>query len=224
MFKNKAQPPEKLPHKQRAKIFDSTVNKAKKEYFDPKFNGTEWPSLAEQVRGNIIACEDPEQFELAMHDLVRKLGTSHTGFFHRSVKRVPGRLAIGATFTRLETDAGREWIIQDVHPGGPADLAGLKKLDVIVAIANKPLPLDIQPMFPMGTSVPLSIRRQSDQVEAMVSIPAPRSHKQPYSEPQAVSWRLLPGSIGYLRVSILPGLLGLDVAREIDRAISNLCN
>ena len=41
---------------------------------------------------SILAIADPEAFELGMHDLVRSLKTSHTGFFHRSVRRVPGGL------------------------------------------------------------------------------------------------------------------------------------
>src|SRR3954453_12924168 len=151
MFKNKAQPPEKLPHKQRAKIFDSTVNKVKKEYFDPKFNGTEWPSLAEQVRGNIIACEDPEQFELAMHDLVRRLGTSHTGFFHRSVKRVPARLAIGATLHKAGTNGETRWDEKDMHESRPEHDSGLKPGNVVRTIDGSIPPFNEPPMFAMGT-------------------------------------------------------------------------
>ena len=33
---------------------------------------------------------------------------------------------------------------------------------------------------------------------------------------------VLPDSVGYLKVTILPGLLGLDVAREIDAAVNGL--
>ena len=74
---------------QRAEVFDKTAAKVTKQYFDPKFNGTDWPRIAKEARERIVALEDPEAFELAMHELVRKLGTSHTGFFHKSVRRVP---------------------------------------------------------------------------------------------------------------------------------------
>jgi carboxyl-terminal processing protease len=53
-----------------------------------------------------------------------------------------------------------------------------------------------------------------------VDIPVPRSRKQPYAEPKAVTFSTLDASIGYLKVSILPGLLGLDVAREIDGGVA----
>jgi len=90
---------------QRARIFDKTERTVLKHYFDPAFNGFGWPEHARQDRQRLIAIKDPEAFELAMHDLVRSLGTSHTGFFHQSVRRVPARLAIGANFRKVETPA-----------------------------------------------------------------------------------------------------------------------
>ena len=73
--------------------------------------------------------EDAEAFERSMHELV--LGTSHTGFFHQSVKRVPARLAIGAPFRKAGTNGDTRWIVQDVHEGGPAHDSGLKPGDVV---------------------------------------------------------------------------------------------
>ena len=85
--------PTALTFEQRARIFDKTVAKVAKDYFDPNFNGTDWPNYARERRDTILAFDDPEKFELGMHDLVRSLRTSHTGFFHQSVRRVPGRPA-----------------------------------------------------------------------------------------------------------------------------------
>jgi carboxyl-terminal processing protease len=216
--------PRTLTYEQRRRVFERTVAKVKKHYFDPGYNGTDWPALAQSSRDRILAAESPEYFELAMHDLVRKLGTSHTGFFHRSVRRVPGRLAIGATFRKVEMACGPRWVTQDVHPAGPADSAGLKPLDVLTALNGKPIIPPEQPMFPMGTVAHLQVNRDGAAVLLEVSVPIPRSRKQPYAEPQAVIHSRLRDSIGYLRVSILPGLLGLDVAREIDAAVAALRN
>src|SRR3981189_440971 len=121
--------PEQLSPDQRAQVFDKTERAVLKHYFDPAFNGSGWPERAKRERERIVAVTDPEDFELAMHDLVRNLGTSHTGFFHQSVRRVPARLAIGANFRKVETTQGLKWVVQDVHEGGPADKAGLRPLD-----------------------------------------------------------------------------------------------
>jgi C-terminal processing protease CtpA/Prc len=209
---------------QRAEVFDKTAAKVTKQYFDPKFNGTDWPRIAKDSRKRIVALDDPEAFELGMHELVRKLGTSHTGFFHKSVRRVPGRLAIGVSFRRTEPGSGPCWVAQDVHAGGPGHAAGLRPLDVLIAINGKPINPPEAPMFPMGTEVALQIRRGSDELTLAISIPAPRSRKQPYSEVEAVVSKRLADDTGYLKVSILPGLLGLDVARAIDRAVAELAD
>src|SRR4051794_17122550 len=145
-----ASPSRKLTSAQRAEVFDKTASRVTKQYFDPRFNGTDWPRLAKESRESIIAKDDPEQFELAMHDLVRKLGTSHTGFFHQSVRRVPARLAIGASFRRAEMEAGPHWVAQDVHAGGPGEAAGLRPMDVLLSINDKPISPPDAPMFPMG--------------------------------------------------------------------------
>lgn len=214
--------PTHLKYRQRAAIFDRTFQKVTKNYFDPNYNGTDWPRHARENRDQILAIQDPEPFELAMHDLVRSLRTSHTGFFHESVRRVPGRLAIGATFRNVETPDGNRWIVQEVHEGGPACRAGLRPLDVLIDLHGSAIAPPEQPMFPMGTQVDLSVRRESQEFGLTVDIPVPRSRKQPYSEPTPVSFSKLRDHVGYLKVTILPGLLGLDVAREIDGAVTEL--
>ena len=171
-----------------------------------------------------MAVEDPEKFELAMHDLVRSLRTSHTGFFHQSVRRVPARLAIGASFRKIDRDGQTLWIVQDVHEGGPAHSAGLKPLDVLAAINGGSIAPPDQPMFPMGTLARLGVRRNSHEVTLDVNVPVPRSRKQPYAEPKAVTFSTLGDSVGYLKVSILPGVLGLDVARQINGGIAALAD
>ncbi len=77
-------------------------------------------------------------------------------------------------------------------------------------------------MFPMGTSPQLTVMRDSGAVQLDLTIPPPRSRKQPYSEPKAVISSILDSSVGYLKVTIFPGLLGLDVSREIDSAVKAL--
>src|SRR5918995_1014782 len=103
--------PQRLSIEQRARVYDNACTRIRKLYFDPGFRGTDWPALAQAHREKVLGCAEPEDFESAVHEVVRSLGTSHTGFFHQSVKRVPGRLAIGATCVRTETSAGPRWAV-----------------------------------------------------------------------------------------------------------------
>jgi len=217
-----SQRPNNLSYNQRTQIFDKVYREVTKHYFDPKFNGSEWPVLAQSSKDGILATEDPEAFELAMHDLVRRLGTSHTGFFHQSVRRVPARLAIGATFSRIELPEGTHWVAQDVHAGGPAHAAGLHTGDILKSVNGRPILPPEQPAFAMGADWFLEIQRGMQNLTLPVVVPMPRSRRQPYCEPDAVAAARLDGNVGYLKVSIFPGLLGLGVARDIDAAVAEL--
>ncbi len=214
--------PNKLSYKQRKQIFDKVYRAVTKHYFDPKFNGTDWPAQAQSSKDGILATGDPEAFEFAMHDLVRRLGTSHTGFFHQSVRRVPARLAIGATFSRVELPEGTRWAAQDVHAGGPAEAAGLHAGDVLKSVNGNPILPPEPPTFAMGTEWSLEVQRGTQDLILRVVVPMPRSQRQPYCEPNAVTASRLNRNVGYLKVSIFPGLLGLGVAREVDAAVMEL--
>jgi carboxyl-terminal processing protease len=207
----------------RETIFQKTCRTVEKQYFDPRFNGKDWGALVEANKAAILESEDAARFESAMHDLVRQLGTSHTGFFHQSVNRVPGRLAICATFRKTESRDGLHWMFQDVHEKGPADAAGIAPLDLLLAINGQEITPPQQPMFPMGVTIPVTIRKR-DQSEKRIDIvvPKPRSRRQPYAEPLPVISNKLNGRIGYLKATIFPGLLGIDVARSLDEAFAGL--
>jgi carboxyl-terminal processing protease len=212
-----------LSRTDREKIFAKTCRVVEKQYFDPKYNGKDWAAMVSANQHAILDASEPPEFERRMHDLVRALGTSHTGFFHQSVNRVPGRLAVCATFRKTETPEGLRWMFQDVHEGGPAHRAGVAPLDILLSMNGHPLAPPEQPMFPMGTTAAVKVRKK-DQTEATlnITIPNPRTRRQPYAEPRAVSFRKLDGRIGCIKATIFPGLLGIDVARELDAAFAGL--
>lgn len=211
-----------LTRKQREQVFDSVYRAVLKSFYDPKFNGTDWPNVALAARADIVAETDPDAFECRLHQLVRRLGTSHTGLFHQSVRRVPARLAIGATFSKQSAD-DLLWITDDVHPGSPAEEAGLRSGDVIISVDSKAAPgASEQLTFPMGSEWTLGVLRDGAEIALPVSVPNPRSRKQPHCSPTPMTYSRLDGNVAYLRVSIFPTLLGLDLARQFDAAFWEL--
>ncbi|MBV9084133.1 MAG: hypothetical protein JOZ62_15765 [Acidobacteriaceae bacterium] len=211
-----------LTRQQRAAVYDNACAKLTKHYFDPAFRGRNWREIVASRREEVLNASEPEAFESTVHSVITTVGTSHTGFFHESVRRVPARLAIGATCVKAQSDAGERWIIRDVHEGGPGQRAGLLPTDVVVAVNGTPLAPPKPAMFPMGTNAVLSIERDGQRRDLKIEVPAPRSRKQPYSEPKSVIASHLGSSIGYLKVVIFPGLIGIDVAAELDAAFREL--
>src|SRR5437660_10997996 len=134
------------------KILRRTCAVVEKQYFDPKFNGKDWPAMVSAGKQAILDAGEPSDFERAMHDLVRGLGTSHTGFFHQSVNRVPGRLAICATFRKFETPEGLRWMVQDVHEGGPEHGEVIGALELLMSLNGLLIAPAEHAMFAAGTT------------------------------------------------------------------------
>ncbi|MGE3511085.1 MAG: S41 family peptidase [Vicinamibacterales bacterium] len=174
----------------------------------------------------IVQAPTPVDFEAAMNAMLRDLGVSHAGFFHESSPRTAGRVAIAATFTKAPTSDGERWVFQDVHPGGAAHAAGARPGDVLLSVRGKELvPPEATP-FTLGERYEIVIRRpDGTTVSPTLAVPRPKDKRQPVVVPdQVVTATKLPDGIGLLRVSMFPGVLGMDVARDMTRAVSELAS
>lgn len=213
-----------LAESQRRAVFDRVLT-----VIDRRFMGADPDTarLRERHEPNVARAESRADFEDAMNRMLKDLGASHVGFFHEATPRAAGRIAIAATFTKAETADGLRWVFQDVHPGGAAEAAGIRPGDVLLKIGNEEfVPPDATP-FSLGESYDLTIRR-ADGATAIVrvDIPDSKDKQRPIVVPErVVTASKLPGGVGLIRISMFPGVLGLDVARDINRAIADLaCN
>ena len=102
---------------ERQELFEKVDALVRRKFFDPKFNGRDWPTLVQKHRDPILSASDDKIFEDEVNRLLAELGTSHTSFFHRNTP-IPSRNSINATFKACETAGGIRWVFQDVQPGG----------------------------------------------------------------------------------------------------------
>ncbi len=213
-----------LNESQRRKILASVVATTASKFADPAMNGVDWATVSAAATEEIIRAADSEEFERRINSLLQQLGTSHIGFFHGDRPRSPGRIAIAATFMQAETNEGLRWMFQDVHPGGLAANAGIRPGDVLLTLNGAEVVPPAPPVFALGADHRAVYRRHNeDAIAVTISVPASQSKKRPLIIPdQVVTSRKLNGGIGYLRVSMFPGMLGIDVARDISAAISSL--
>jgi carboxyl-terminal processing protease len=193
---------------------------------DQKFMGAEpnTRSLREEHEAAILGADTADNFEQAMNSMLKQLGTSHTGFFHEGRPRAAGRIAIAATLTKAETAEGIRWMFQDVHPGGVAAQAGIQSGDVLLKVGDKELlPPEAMP-FVLGETYSFTVRRADRSIaSATVTIPGSKEKQRPIVVPdQVVNASRLADGTGLIRVSMFPGVLGMDVARDISRAIKEL--
>jgi carboxyl-terminal processing protease len=193
---------------------------------DRQFMGAEPDTarLRQEHESAIVESADSDQFEAAMTAMLKALGTSHVGFFHDSRPRAAGRVAIAATFMKTDTPDGPRWMFQDVHPGGAAARAGIRPGDVLLTIDGKDvIPPDGIP-FQLGSAYTFTVRRPNGSTtEPTVEVPGSKEKKRPIVVPdQVVTATKLDDGTGVVRVSMFPGVLGMDVARDMSRAVAEL--
>jgi C-terminal processing protease CtpA/Prc len=206
---------------QRRRVLDHVL-----QVIDRKFMGLDPDTamLRDRHERDIAGTSTRSGFEDAMNRMLKDLGASHVGFFHEAAPRAAGRIAIAATFTKAETADGPRWVFQDVHPGGAAESAGIRPGDVLLKINERDfVPPDATP-FTLGETYDLTVRRADGSTpRVQVTVPGSKERQRPMVVPdRVVTASRLDGGIGHIRISMFPGVLGMDVARDINRAVADL--
>jgi len=208
---------------QRTKIFDKVCRLVETKHFNPAMNGVDWNTLAQSRRDQILACTGAEAFEKEVQRLVAELKTSHTGFRHAGMRNIPARHAINATMQCIAVDGNERWMFQDVHQGGPAYSAGIRPGDLLLDSGGREIRPPEDLTFAVGETVDLTIERlHGGQERVRLQLPVPKSKKHPVTAPDPVQAEKLTDEIGLLKVAMFPGVVGIDVAKDIDRGIASL--
>ena len=213
----------KLTLDERTKIFDKVCHLVETKHFNPAMNGVDWNALAQGHRDRVLASSEPEAFEKEVQKLVAELKTSHTGFRHAGMRNIPARHAINATMQRISQNGSERWMFQDVHEGGPAYAAGIRPGDLLLANGKQEIRPPEDLTFSVGESVELTIEKlHGGQERLRFQLPVPKSNKHPVTAPDPVHAEKLADDIGLLKVAMFPGLIGIDVAKDIDRGVELL--
>ena len=212
-----------LTLEERTKIFDKVCRLVETKHFNPAMNGVDWNALAQSRRDQILACTEAEAFEKEVQRLVAELKTSHTGFRHAGMRNIPARHAINATMQRIAVNGGERWMFQDVHQGGPAYSAGIRPGDLLLERGGREIRPPEDLTFSVGETVDLTIEKlHGGQERLRLQLPVPKSKKHPVTAPDPVHAEKLTDEIGLLKVAMFPGVVGIDVAKDIDRGIASL--
>ena len=207
----------------RERIYARVCRLVERKHFDPHWDGVNWAALAATRKAEIIRTNTDAEFEKQVQELLNALKTSHTGFRHSLSPNVPTRHAISATFMRCMFDGEARWMFQDVHEGGPAYEAGLRPGDILLQINSRELKPPEPPIFPVGTDSQITFRnRKGEEVSLTLHVPSPRSKNRPVIVPKSVLCSRLPDGIGWVKVTMFPGAVGIDVAHALDKAFEHV--
>jgi len=215
--------PLQLSQRDRNVILTKLLAALDKRFYKPERLDDNWRAAVEHHRPLIEAADTSDGFEQAMTDLLAELHTSHLGFFHGSARRASSRAALSATYLADETPFGKRWIFQDVHSGGAASNAGIVPGDILLSVDGREITPPEHPVFAMGKQTSLEIVGKDDQRRATsVNVARPKGKKLHFVEPKLVEARHLESGLGYLKVAMFPGMVGVEVANDISRAVEEL--
>ena len=213
---------ESLTHDQLDAVFEKVVETCEKKLYDPKLNGVNWRQIAEARKHRILSSRDDADIEREFNELIKELKVSHAGFYHERRPRAAGKMAISATLFKAGDEDREYWVFQDVHPGGAAFKAGIQPGDILVRVRDEELRPPNFPLFPLGEGTTVDVcRRDGSQVQLTVDVPKSKTKERPLIELQPVSHAKNDG-VGWLKVCMFPGAIGIDVAHDIDNAIESL--
>jgi C-terminal peptidase prc len=126
-------------------VFEELWNIVDNYYLYPDFNGLDWDAVYDEYRPEIEAGLYDEDFYWRMDEMVARLGDEHSVFFSpQEVDEIDAEYAgeydyvgIGVFHTAVP-ERERVTIIL-VFPGSPAEVAGLKAHDSILAADGQPI-------------------------------------------------------------------------------------
>jgi C-terminal processing protease CtpA/Prc len=206
-----------LSRSDRAAILAKIEALVQKKFYDPSFNGRDWPAIVEQSRPLVLDASTVEEFEGQVALMLSKLDSSGLGLLGAQTK-ITSRNAINASFAAIETaQDGMRWAFQDVLPGGVAERGGIHPGEILISISQKQIHPPQMPAFPMGQTVDVVVSRkgQHSQVNLNLQTPRPKYKDNPYAEPQSISAAVTSAGVGRLRVSLFPGKIGIDFSNQL---------
>jgi carboxyl-terminal processing protease len=207
----------------RRTILNNVLAVLQKRFYSPEKLNANWEAAVDRCRPKIENANTTDDFEQSVSDLLAELRTSHVGFFHSSAHRASSRAALSATYLADETPFGKRWVFQDVHSGGAASLAGIEPGDILLGVDGREITPPAHPVFPMGKQSAVKIVGRDDRpLTVYVDVARPKGKKLHFVEPTLVEGRHLGGDLGYLKITMFPGMVGVEVANEISGAVERL--
>ena len=178
------------------------------------------------ARSSELLDADRKAFEAGVQEVLRDLRSSHTGFYHERPTRLFPQHTINATLGKLDRGAQPQWFFLDIFEDGPADLAGIQRGDVLIAVDGVEYAPPTMPPLKTGAEHVLSVSAPDGSAARQVSIKVParkgNRDRPPMIPPKAISTSLIGPGTGLLRITWFPGSMGLEFSRSLDTAISDL--
>lgn len=195
--------------------FDVAWKTIAAEHFDAKLGGVDWDKAKRELRPKVEGAENETAARGAIGEMIARLGHSHVSLIPREAYPEVGK-AKGSAETGIELRRiGGEFLVTRVASSSAAAKAGVKTGWTLKAVDGQPLEKFQKANDLYATRAALSLMRGEEGSEvklafAEVAEVLVRREKPPGKMttfgnlppmPLEIEFRLLPGGIGYLRIT-----------------------
>ncbi|MDA1196037.1 MAG: S41 family peptidase, partial [Planctomycetota bacterium] len=125
-----------------ANLFDEAWVTLGNGFYDAKMHGVDWKQMREKYRDMAIDAENKDEFHNVIRQMLAELNASHLGIFGGSrpsnavASSAPATGYLGVDFADAAGPSGGR-TVQAIFTKGPADQAGLRVGDEVIAIQGK---------------------------------------------------------------------------------------
>jgi hypothetical protein len=105
---------------ERLEILDIVWNTVNERFFDPEFNGVDWPAVYDEYRPQILAAADDRSFYVLLNQMCFELGVSHIAVLPPGSTDIEPLLSAPATAGLHLRLIGGQAVITEVVEGSPA--------------------------------------------------------------------------------------------------------
>ena len=215
-----------LTHKHKKQILSAIRKRIVKSHFNVA--GIDYGAWLKSYdkRTSQLLDADRKTFETGLQDVLKDLRSSHTGFYHERPTKLFPQHTINATLGKLDRGQQQQWFFLDIFEDGPADLAGIKRGDVLVSVDGIEYAPPMMPPLKTGAEHVLTVSSPDGSAVRQLSITVPprkgNRDLPPMLPPKAISTSMIGPGTGVIRITWFPGSMGLDFSKSLDAAISGL--
>lgn len=206
---------DELTTEQKTEIIEAVTSQVRRRAYASDVDFNTWPSHLAKYQAEIDRATTFRQFSRAMNEALDEFGISHISVVPPGApegRRNQNTGRIGIQYDRSNDGDGIR--IGDVREGAPADKAGLKVGDVIVAVDGVRPPRDASIRGRVGTPVKLTVKRGGEGPEeevtvirGVVSFTAPPTMKK--LDDEVAIFRLDSFTEGYDRAKVESGFASI---------------
>jgi len=205
---------------QRQEVIKSVVQTFERRFYNPSLHGVDLRSVVSSRLEEILSTPD---FIGAMAAVLAETRSHPTDFFHETERKSPLGKLVKATFYEINGN-GCRWMFQDVLFDGPAHKAGIEPGAILLNVNGRNGQTHEPSKVFLNAPANIEFQNPGCSPSSFTIEPIALGTAKKRDTTRYLTYSKPAPNVGYIRVSMFPGILGIDITKETDRAIRSLAD